>query len=462
MKKNILFIVFICLNLTCLKAQTNCSQELFELLMQDDYFDACSYYKAYKTQITGDGELFYRYRKCYLLNEPDSAAIYLNKLIDTYSDSFYGCTKIHLCNLLVSLYMENGDYRNLADAYARVREIVQMPPFCNDTIWKDNQLALLAEFEADARRRENSPRICVSRCGNQKGTVKLHQGAFISTVAKYNGIELRTIFDTGSTFPVFISKKYADKCKFREIPLPVDSIPINNSMVRAGFAVVDSITVGSILISNAVALVLHDDLLSLLPDSVPLDENQEMQYKTVVDSFDVVIGLPLLKLFGKIQINFPRREVAFLLREEVPEDDGEADFYISQKRLFAALSINDVDFVGFVDTGDCHTCISLFYDFYTKNSTGITLSEKMNELGVARIMDINPNSRFKAVINPVIKYRNNKKNFLWKNSDDCIVWFDKQNSEEEQRDGRIGLPFFKRIGDKISIDFVNMTIENEK
>lgn len=457
--KKLFFKVLVCFNMLGLHAQVDSTQTLMNLLMQDEFFKARDYYRAYDKQIAAAGKQFYKYRMNYLSNNLDSASIYLDDFITNYTKDARIDNKIVFVNLQVLLYTEMKDYAKLIDTYDKIEQLIKQPPFDSEEYaeWQKAQFALMDQFKSDARKNLSIPKMCVSRDNKGSKLVKLENDSLISSViamAEFNNIPLKTIFDTGASIPVIISKQYADKCHFKEIPSPVDSFPLNGSMVRAHQALIDSIRVGSLIFTNAVGLVIHDNSILLLPDSALLNEDQKKNYDSVVKSFDAIIGMPLLKSLGSMQLDWKKREMQLNLKSEVVKKKHDSNIFISKEELYMGLSVNGKSYTGFADLGNGHTCIELSSDFYAKNKNYLTLSQFEQKRGIASLATVNKDVGYKAVINPRIKY--GSRSLSLKNEHDCVVSQDAFSSFG--KDGQIGLLFFKRMAKKISLDFVNMSI----
>lgn len=456
MKRILLFSILICLGFIRLAAQDH-TQELFNLLMCNDFFKARIYQQKNKEQIDVEGDLFYKYRMSYFLNKLDSAAIYLDKFIVKYPDFLPNeSEKLYLYNLLIDLYTDTGNYNKLVDTYNDVEQLLVNLNSNSDSIWKKDQLMALSYFRNEAKKKINSPSLEITKIEKKVESIDLYESAFITTIADFNGIPLKTVLDTGNDFYLFLSKRNADKCRFKEVLSQTDSIPLNGTMVRASYALVDSIKIGSVLFTNVPAFVLHDDFISLLPDSLLLDDNEKMQYNSFFESCDAIIGLSLLRQLGNICLDWKNKKMILNLKEEVVVDHVEPNIFLSERKLFTGISINNNAYVGFVDTGNCYSCINLNPEFYKKNSSSIFLCPQEQEKGVAGVLKVDKKAKYKSVRSPIIIY--GQQSIPMRKKDDCIVWSDTPMPEGAWKDGLVGLLFLKQLGNNLKIDFVNMRI----
>lgn len=460
--KRIIFAIFVCLIVVELKAQINSTQKLMNLLMQDEFFDARDYYRMHKEQITTGGELFYKYRMSYLSNNLDSASVFLEDFVTNFTDDFSIENKVVFFNLQVSLYTEMKDYTKLIETYDRIEHLIKQPPFDGQEYaeWQNTQFALMKQFKCEARKNSSIPKMDVKRDNKVNNSIKLEKDSLISLItamAEFNNVPLKTVFDTGVSIPVLIMKQYAEKCGFKEIVSPVDSFPLNGVMVRANPALIDSIRIGSVIITNVVGLVIHDNPISLLSDSVILNEEQKKNYESVMKSFDVIVGLPLLKSLGCIQVDWEKKEMTLKMKSEVVKTKHDANIFITNDKLFMGLSINNRKFIGFVDSGDGYSCVELSPNFYNNNKEFILQSQHEQKRGIASYAIINKNASFKPIMNPVVMY--DDKTLSLEKANDCVVAEAPSNLHD--KDGQIGLLFFKRMATMINIDFVNMRVDSE-
>ena len=447
MKKVILFSVLIFSRIMCVIAQDH-TQELLNLLMRDDFINARVYHQNYTDNIDEEGEIFYKYKMSYYLNKLDSAAFYLEKFMRE-SPSFANneSEKLFLYNLLIGLYNDAENHRKLVDTYDAVAQLIENSNSINDTVWKKNQLRAISNFRNQAKMKISVPSLQVIKYKKVIAPVNLQDdNAFITTNAEFNGVPLKTVFDTGNDYYIVISKKKANQCHFSDIAMQTDSVPLNGTMVMANYVLVDSIKVGSVLFKNVPAFVLDDDILSLPAD-------------TSFYSFDAIIGLPLMRQLGSISLDWKNKKMVLNVKEDVATSNAEPNMYLSDRRMYLGLSINNNEFVGFVDTGNCYSLININPDFYTKNSSSIFLHPEKQERGIAGLTSVDKSAKYKFVCDANIIY--DHKQILLKESSDCIVWLDKPMPEGLWKDGLIGLLFFKRLGSNIKLDFVNMRIESE-
>lgn len=447
MKRIILFSILILSNFMCAIAQDH-TQELLNLLMRDDFISARVYHQNYKDNIDEEGEIFYKYKMSYYLNKLDSAAFYLEKFIKE-SPSFANneSEKLFLYNLLIGVYIDAENHRKLVDTYNDVEQLIENSAFINDAIWKKNQLMAISNFRNQAKMKLSVPSLIVTKHENEIEPVDLQaDNAFITTNAEFNGVPLKTVFDTGNDYYIILSKNKADQCQFSDIAMQTDSIPLNGMMVRANYVMVDSIKVGSVLFKNVPALVLNDDNLSLPAD-------------TSFYSFDAIIGLPLMRQLGSISLDWEKKKMVLNVKEEVGISNAEPNMYFSNRKMYLGLTINNNDFVGFVDTGNCYSLINLNPDFYAKNSSSISLYPEEQERGIAGLTNVDRNAKYRFVRDANVIYDHEQ--IPLKEKSDCIVWLDKPMPEGLWRDGLIGLQFFKRLGSTIKFDFVNMRIVAE-
>lgn len=82
MKNKITYTLLLALFAVSATAQMHHTNELANMLMRNELSKARQYYKTYIRFIDDEGKLFYSYRTNYLLNRPDSAVYYLNRILE--------------------------------------------------------------------------------------------------------------------------------------------------------------------------------------------------------------------------------------------------------------------------------------------------------------------------------------------------------------------------------------------
>lgn len=462
MKRILLIVTFICACTTVVVGQEDHSQVLINLLMQDDYFHALSYKQQYNESIAEEVDLFYKYKMNEALNRPDSAAIFLEKLYKEYpSFMLHEATKLQFLNVLIGLYNETQNYEKLVATYNRAEQLILTSPFSdNDAGWKTEQLALLNNFRSEAQSKLHVPLMEVVRQRTDKNAQTCIQNdQFIMTSCECNGVSLETVIDTGFGCHLFVSKENADKCQFKEIPSPTDSLPMNGVMARANWALADSIRIGEILFTNIPVFVLHDKFSALLPKNV-LSEEQIAKYDSIMSHCNAIVGLPLLRKLGSIELDLEKNEMNLKTKSEVPKIKQDPNMYIQYGQLYTRVLINGIEYVGTIDTGAYNTFIDLNQQFYENNSSNLPIDENNNERKALTFgLSIATQTKARFLLNPQVVF--NSKVVELKDNRVAVVSHDNPGSLFILNDGGIGNLFIKQLGSKVKFDFVNMRMVAE-
>lgn len=465
MKRILLITSFVyCCIVTTIAQNINHSQVLIDLLMRDECLQAWDYKKQHNDRIAKEAELFYRYKMSGFLNRSDSSAIYLEQIFDEFPTFMINeSTKLSFLNVLIGLYNETENYEKLVETYNLAEQLILTAPFSNtgDT-WKEEQLVLLNNFRSEAKRKLITPKIEVIKYENGKnGEVDIQQEPFITTLAEYNGVCLRTVMDTGCGYHIFMNKIFADKCRFKQVPSSVDSLSFNGVLVRANMALVDSIRIGNVIFTDIPVFVIHDKYSLFLPDTT-LTEEQRIKYDSIMSCYDAVVGLPLLKKLGSVEFDWNRNKMSLKTKPEISIVEREPNMYTVNGVLYTHLSINNIDYTGVVDTGSANTCIVLNQQFYENNYNSLPIEEAIKEKketvgGIAVAVQ----SKTKFLLKPKVVF--DSKVMKLKNDDVAVAWFDNNNalSLPILNSGGMGDLFVKRLGQKVKFDFVNMRIETE-
>ena len=128
--------------------------------------------------------------------------------------------------------------------------------------------------------------------------------------------------------------------------------------------------------------------------------------------------------------------------------------FLAQNLLYGHLSVDGNSFTGLLDSGASvgGIWISPSFNLLHKKDTILLSSEQTRtNLGIG-IYDY---AKYKIVQNPNVLL-NNEKVAL-----EGDVWLWGKDLDPLYKDGLIGLPFFKKIGRKVTFDFVNMRLTAE-
>ena len=435
----------------------NHSQNLVDMLMRGDCIHAWDYEGQYRDSISEEAALFYQYRMNDLLNRPDSAAICLEQLFDKYPYFMMdNGAKLNFLNVLINLYNETEDYKKVVETYNRIEQLIRTGSFNNDENWKIEQLALLDKFREEAREKIGSFKTHIAKISPRGTSIKLMSSPFIMVPITCNGEKIRAIIDTGGGYDLLINGK-----RLKETPgikyLSTVSLPFNERTLDVTKVLADSIVIGNVLLTNVSAFATHEPYSSLLQDTL-LSGREKVMYDSLMSSFDAIIGLPLLKKLGDIELDWEKKEVCIKTKEEVPFKKEKPNMYILGGILCTEIYVNSFPHTGVVDTGAANTFVDLNYNLYESHKDALDVRETTEKKLVASIAVASHTQRY-LLQNPQITF--DQKSVNVGNEEVSITSFGNKSvlSVPIHRMGGVGNLFIKQLGDKVRFDFVNMRLE---
>lgn len=346
----------------------------------------------------------------------------------------------------------------MVSGYNSAERLIRSEPFNNDSVWKSEQLALLAQYRKDAESKAHLPRMKMEDNGKDTA-VKLEKDKLLSARATFNGVPLNTVFDMAISCPLLITKKFADQCDIKRLPSAreTDSIPVNGIMARCEYALVDSIQIGSVCIRNVPTLVIYDNPKDLLPDSIrsKMSKKKRKEHDSAFERYKAFIGFPALRKLGSLEIDWKRKEMRASAKGEEKSGQGAPNMFSAGNNLFIELSINGAAYTGLVNSS--LASVALFPSFYEQHKSKIALSPKEKSSETNPILTVSE-EKYREIINPTLLF--DGKELKPARPSDCIVWTNKSDTPPTYN-GQIGLNFFKQLGDKVKFDFVNMRLTAE-
>ena len=454
----IICLIFMLTPLTlCGQVDAERLQELDKLMFNGRYFESKELYKNLSdtTTIPSDLDLFYKFRMAQFLNKTDSAVYYLEKYIPYYYEDC-GNQVLILYSMLFDAYIELG-YKDKA-----LCTYQQMKQLWDESLSNINGKAYegwqtdIKNFLSYAESAVNSPPITMKRSNTSSFVdIKGHDKPVFQ--AKYNGISQTTIFDTGMQPYCFLSKKLAEGMGIRYDSIERNKVVVNETLVCVR-SIIDSIEVGNITFYNIPTLIYKES------ESIPYVSSslrKKRRMKKALDSVRtwvaerVCLGLPIMKLIGKIQTDYDHNRMCFPVSDVTLSK--EANIYAYEKGLYMRIKLNGTDFTAHLDTGSDEyiTVDSAFYEKHQKELL-IGSTSKKNTFGVAML------HQARAITYKTLK-------------DPAIIFDDKLMQPPGPEavktyplgqivpgiffDGVIGNGFYRRIGKKVLLDLDNMRLE---
>lgn len=440
-------------------------QKLDKLMFSGRYFESKELYKKISetTTFPSDLELYYKFRMAQFLNKTDSVAYYLEQFIPHHYATFGEETLVFYSNLF-DAYIELGDTDKALDTYLQMKRIWNESLTKTTTGGKEYEEWRTAteNFLSYAEYAVTLPPIKMKR-NDTLSFVDIEEGDRLVFQAKYNGILQRTIFDTGVGPYCVLSRKLADGMGVRYDSIDENKVTINEDLISVR-SIIDSIEVGNITFYNIPAFIYSDTAsVPFVSGSSIKRRKKRKKAQTVVDSVRtlftdcVSLGLPVMKLIGKIQTDYEHNKMCFPISVANAHLPKAPNIYAYKYDLYMRIKLNGVAFTANLDTGSNEyvTVDSAFYEKHQKELP-IASTSKKNTFGVVML------HQARAITYKTLK-------------DPAIIFDDKLMQPPGPEavktyplgqivpgiffDGVIGNGFYRRIGKKVLLDLDNMRLE---
>ena len=458
--------IFVLIPLT-LYGQENVEQlqKLDKLMFSGRYFESKELYKKISdtTTIPSDLELYYKFRMAQFLNKTDSVAYYLEQFIPHHYATFGEKTLVFYSNLF-DAYIELGDTDKALDTYLQMKRIWNESLTKTTTGGKEYEEWRTAteNFLSYAEYAVTLPPIKMKR-NDTLSFVDIEEGDRLVFQAKYNGILQRTIFDTGVGPYCVLSRKLADGMGVRYDSIDENKVTINEDLISVR-SIIDSIEVGNITFYNIPAFIYSDTAsVPFVSGSSIKRRKKRKKAHTVVDSVRtlftdcVFLGLPVMKLIGKIQTDYEHNKMCFPVSVANAHLPKAPNIYAYKYDLYMRIKLNGVAFTANLDTGS-NEYVTVDSAFYEKHQKELPIAStcKKNTFGVVML------HQARAITYKTLK-------------DPAIIFDDKLMQPPGPEavktytlgqivpgiffDGVIGNGFYRRIGKKVLLDLDNMRLE---
>ena len=458
--------IFVLIPLT-LYGQENVEQlqKLDKLMFSGRYFESKELYKKISetTTFPSDLELYYKFRMAQFLNKTDSVAYYLEQFIPHHYATFGEKTLVFYSNLF-DAYIELGDTDKALDTYLQMKRIWNESFTKTTTGGKEYEEWRTAteNFLSYAEYAVTLPPIKMKR-NDTLSFVDIEEGDRLVFQAKYNGILQRTIFDTGIGPYCVLSRKLADGMGVRYDSIDENKVTINEDLISVR-SIIDSIEVGNITFYNIPAFIYLDTAsVPFVSGSSIKRRKKRKKAQTVVDSVRtlftdcVSLGLPVMKLIGKIQTDYEHNKMCFPVSVANAHLPKAPNIYAYKYDLYMRIKLNGVAFTANLDTGS-NEYVTVDSAFYEKHQKELPIAStcKKNTFGVVML------HQARAITYKTLK-------------DPAIIFDDKLMQPPGPEavktyplgqivpgiffDGVIGNGFYRRIGKKVLLDLDNMRLE---
>lgn len=440
-------------------------QKLDKLMFSGRCFESKELHKKISdtTTIPSDLELYYKFRMAQFLNKTDSVAYYLEQFIPHHYATFGEETLVFYSNLF-DAYIELGDMDKALDTYLQMKRIWNESLTKTTTGGKEYEEWRTAteNFLSYAEYAVTLPPIKMKR-NDTLSFVDIEEGDRLVSQAKYNGILQRTIFDTGVGPYCVLSRKLADEMGVRYDSIDENKVTINEDLISVR-SIIDSIEVGNITFYNIPAFIYSDTAsVPFVSGSSIKRRKKRKKAQIVVDSVRtlftdcVSLGLPVMKLIGKIQTDYEHNKMCFPVSVANAHLPKAPNIYAYKYDLYMRIKLNGVAFTANLDTGS-NEYVTVDSAFYEKHQKELPIAStcKKNTFGVVML------HQARAITYKTLK-------------DPAIIFDDKLMQPPGPEavktyplgqivpgiffDGVIGNGFYRRIGKKVLLDLDNMRLE---
>ena len=456
MKKVKSFLLFLVLTCTTVLAQpVNHSQALADLLPTKQWFEIENYYQQYKDSIDSEFvTLWYIAETGAAFNRPLEAINAYERLIVDNSLNMDAMT-------LLSLFGQSA-LQLCADIQEYAKGVIlceKMLMFLerDSTIDSNIRIAHILALEQFIENFKLFPQLypkqqIIKQADNNKREVALipnksNNGIFFN--ASWNGIKLRTHFDTGAGACYIYNRAIAEKLGIKLNT--TDTILLNDGTIRVLNGMIDSLEFGEFTIKNVfvsvnIETIDHTDSTQVLCDSA---------WNSI---FDIVLGMPIIKELGTIEFDFVKNTMTF---PQTTRASDKRNLYIENATLFMNMKVCNVNFLTFFDTGgqDGLSVNNNFYEKYKQTiSTETQANQKNGWVAGCHQMSMYPRTVYNC---PQIDITIGEQEITMIN--DCAVSKDKENDHKfgTPEGGFLGNNIF-RYCKKATFDFENMVFSVEK
>jgi hypothetical protein len=440
-----------------LYAQTrNYNQELCNLLYGKRMEEAQHYYYEYKDSIVHPFAVdSYRLLSNMYTDKPDSVLLQLPVFIGNHYGSV---ANDNLLLFLPTFYQDRGEY----DSGLKMLDIIEAF-FNRQQSGKPGNEKSLKEVEKLKKRYKvmsdfPKPEIKISD-SIEMIHVSIQTEPLITFEAKYNQTVLKTVFDTGVTYPFFTQKKNVEKAGIRLIE-PYSENIINEKETSSAYGIIDSVRIGSLLLKNMPVLVIENGYFdNCIPDDSVVNGKEKLAaLDSMANLMGIIMGLPVIKMLNHIRLDLQDNDMAISFNH-AKDGKENSNMYIESDRLYLHTEMNSLDFTAFMDTGGNFGDISMiignrFYRNHTEQlpSTPSATKEINGQCWVTgkdRFTFFKPDTLNMQLGNCIVDLAN-----------ETAILTDDSQFSFLSKDGFIGLGLLKKLK-RISFDFNAMQMNYE-
>lgn len=460
--KRIILILLLLPFISVTFAQRNYAQELVNLMQQGRCFDAREFRMQYSDKLPSNDEalnLLYKFHMALFFNKSDSAAIYLEDMISNRDCELKMGPGIGIYyGRLLKLYGDDQRFEDGINSCDKFLDYLKRNPFDLEPDFIQKEIHFVENIKSSFKNREmNEPRIRIVRKEySENDIIELNNSKYkyIYFDAGYNDVTIQTWFDTGVTAYFVMARSLADKIGTKKSVSVQDSIQMVNGQPRkVVLEIIDSIDLKNVQLYNIPVLVFEEDFHSHLPAT--LDNETKLNVERVFSDNQIVMGLPAIKLIGKIEFDWEKSTISFPNNTEHAQSNDLSNIFIIRDNPYLKLKINGLNYVGYLDIGS-DDFLTLTTSFYEKNKDNIEIDSVENKEPLHH--HTMTGSTFNIPYECVKDVKIYTKGRLVNYDKERIIIVDK-SSNINIFDGIVGVNFIKKLGKKILFDFNSMRVE---
>ena len=356
---------------------TDYNQVLADLIVSKKWFDIENYYQENKDSIEDEFlKLWYIAETGNAFNRPIDAINAYEQLLDKNLLNMKYPVLLQLFGQpVLQLCADVQEYSKGECLCMKLIDIVK-----NDTtVDPNNRLlgiqALTKVIDSFKSFSDKYPKLQVSKNKERKNAIVhilpcTEDGIYFNSL--WNGISLRTHFDTGACVGGYIwNRKIADKIGVKLNTS--DTIMFNLNTIHGLMGVVDSLKLGPFCFRAVPVFVSIEST-----DST--DHSQVLCDSIMNSKFDIVLGTPIIKQLGIVAFDFRKKTMSFPPKEETT---FRRNLYIQNSTLYMNMKVCDDDFLTSFDTGWRGSGLFINSEFYNKHKDQILTNDKANTVRVA-------------------------------------------------------------------------------
>jgi len=455
------FLLLVLSNNVIFAQQVNYSKALFDLISTKNWFEIENYYRQYKDSIDNEFvKLWYLAQAGQVFNRPYEAINAYEQLIDKNPfqmdaptlKSAFGQALLELC-FYVQEYAKGEELSRKLLTLCEKDSAVQSD--ARSSCIQD----LTEDIESFKQFPEKFPKLTISKNNDDSLSVikllpdnnKSGNGVFFNV--KWNGINLRTIFDTGASKCYIYNRAIAEKIGIKLNTK--DTIMLNNGLSRGLNGVVDSLELGEFTIKNIPVYVNIE-----MADSADL---AQVKCDSLINTFfDIALGMPVIRHLGVIEFDFDKNTMSF---PQKTTSANKRNLYFDITRIITLcmnMEVCNTNFLACFDTGGEGIGLSINTEFFEKHKQCIITEAEAQQAkkatGSCNEASIESRYEYKC---PQIDIKIN--NQVISLANDCFVAKGEENDDKlgSKEGGFLGNAIFKYCK-KATFDFDNMVFSVEK